>query len=155
MSAAQVKHILFLCFLGIQVCLLLCCSSPVGPSQVVARGGRLRVRSRDQGFARGQNHRLLNSNYPQFFCLYNPLLGKHSKGRTFLAIVGLKWCCCTKRGAPKKEQLFSQFPLICPSLPLRLVERDFLLSWGWRQIKKTNIKYNQKVLEARSLVWGK
>lgn len=32
--------------------------------------GNLRVRSRDQGFApRSQNHCLLNSNYPQFFCL--------------------------------------------------------------------------------------
>ena len=122
MSAAQVKHILFLCFLGIQVCLLLCCSSPVGPSQVVARGGRLRVRSRDQGFARGQNHRLLNSNYPQFFCLQptfrEAFKGSHISCHCWPQMVLLY----QKRRSQRKSNYFHSslsFVLLCPSDWLR------------------------------------
>ena len=139
---ALVKCILLLliCFLGIQIWLLLCCSSPVGPSQVVGRGPTL-----DPEIKASLAARIIASliQITRNSFVFNPLLGKHSKGRTFLAIVGLKWCLGAKRRDPKERATLFTVPsfassLLCSLLwpkkiPLSLVERYFF-SWGWRQI---------------------
>ena len=90
------------------ICLRFCIWCCVGEAFTgcgQAAAGNLRVRSRDQGSAcQRHNHRLLNSNYLQFFCLQLSFR-EAFKGRTFLPIVVLKRYLCSKT----RSKFFWQF----------------------------------------------
>ena len=113
---------------------------PCGAFTGCGEGGRLRVRSRDQGFARGQNHRLLNSNYPQFFCLQptfrEAFKGSHISCHCWPQMVLLY----QKRRSKRKSNYFHSslsFVLLCPSDWLR--EIFCTAGAGGRQILRRQI----------------
>ena len=90
------------------ICLRFCIWCCVGEAFTgcgQAAAGNLRVRSRDQGSARQRhNHRLLNSNYLQFFCLQLSFR-EAFKGRTFLPIVVPNRYLCSRT----RSKFFWQF----------------------------------------------